>query len=153
MWLTRPATYFDNVSLAGTPKAYGLGIGTADGTFSRDWGLSAPIANIPADGWSLPLTGLVTFPTGGIYHLQTQADDGTRIWIDDNLVLDDWKNAASHWSPDGNVTATAGRHPASGWSTSIPLPQPAPGCTGRGQPGVARGSGELIPMSSLRPGH
>ncbi|WP_416347734.1 PA14 domain-containing protein [Cryobacterium sp. 10I5] len=149
MWLTRPATYFDNVSLAGTPKAYGLGIGTADGTISRDWGLSAPIANIPADGWSLPLTGLVTFPTGNVYHLQTQADDGTRIWIDDNLVLDDWKNAASHWSPDGNVTATAGqtcRIRVEYFDTAATA-SPRLYWTG---PGVARGSGELIPMSSLR---
>lgn len=104
------AAWFDNANLSGAPKAFGLGIGSLDGSIKQDWATGAPLTGIPADNFSARLTGLVTFATAGTYKFETFADDGTMLWIDDVLLVDDWVNGAAHWSPNAlTVVATAGQ--------------------------------------------
>ncbi|MBG6213245.1 MULTISPECIES: PA14 domain-containing protein, partial [unclassified Cryobacterium] len=104
------AQYFPNASLTATPTAFGLGIGTAGGAVSQNWAAAAPTTGIPADNWSLRLTGLVTFPAAGTFTFKTFADDGTKVWIDDVLLVNDWVPSAEHWSPNNlAVTRTAGQ--------------------------------------------
>jgi RHS repeat-associated protein len=104
------AAYFDNPTLTGVPKAYRLGVGTADGSVDKNWLTAAPETGIPADNWSVRLTGVITFPQAGKYTLQTYADDGTQLWIDDVLTINDWGPSSSHWSSDQVAfTATAGQ--------------------------------------------
>lgn len=55
-----------------------------------DWGMNAPDAKIGADDFSVRWTGTLVPAVSGTYSLGTRADDGTRIWLDDKLVLDDW---------------------------------------------------------------
>lgn len=45
------------------------------------------------------LTGLLEFPDEGNYVIRTNADDGTRVWIDDELVV-------NHWLPGAAVDST-----------------------------------------------
>lgn len=42
-------------------------------------------------------TGELTFPEAGDYTLRVLADDGVRLWIDDQLVIDDWRNTTPAW--------------------------------------------------------
>ncbi|MGV9365625.1 PA14 domain-containing protein [Amycolatopsis sp. NPDC003731] len=90
-------SWYDNDQLSGAPKAYTTGLGTADGTFVKNWDAAAPTAGIPADHFSLRAAGELVFPAAGDYTLRLLADDGVRVWVDDQLVIDDWINTTPKW--------------------------------------------------------
>ena len=53
--------------------------------------LVAPAANsFPADNFSIRWSGSVEAPVSGAAVLQTVADDGTRVWFDGQLVINNW---------------------------------------------------------------
>lgn len=89
--------YYANTHLTGQPKLFSLGLtgGTGTGLGARDWGSGSPNAALANDYFSLRMTGTVTFPTAGDYIIQTYADDRTRVWIDDVLVVDRWFASAT----------------------------------------------------------
>uniref|UniRef100_UPI0018CB34B3 PA14 domain-containing protein n=1 Tax=Cellulomonas sp. URHD0024 TaxID=1302620 RepID=UPI0018CB34B3 len=72
-------------SLAGPPKAFGLGLGT--GTLSKSWAAAMPDPAITAAPWGARLTGLVKFPQAGTYTLTGGGDDQVQVWIDNIRVL------------------------------------------------------------------
>jgi hypothetical protein len=55
-----------------------------------DWGNSSPGKGLPADGFSVRWTGSIRLPKDGKYNFYTISDDGIRLWVDDNLVIDNW---------------------------------------------------------------
>jgi len=90
------AAFYDNQTLSGTPKVYRTGIGPADGTVQSPWGDSVDVTpGISADGFSLRLTGDIVFPAAGDYILRANVDDGIRMWVDDQQVMDYWQNSAA----------------------------------------------------------
>ncbi|WP_166784776.1 PA14 domain-containing protein [Cryobacterium sp. TMT2-14] len=101
------AAWYDNASLAGVPKAFSLGIGLSDGSVAKAWGTAAPTTGIPADNWSLRLTGTITFPAAGTYTFRTRSDDGAQMWIDDTLKIDQWVAQAPTYSPPATFTASS----------------------------------------------
>ena len=101
------ATYYANPHLAGKPALIDLGIGGADGAVDRAWGAASPGTGIPADNWSLRLTGLVTFPAAGQYTFVTSSDDGVRVWVGDTLVVDRWETGSAE-RVGAPVTVAAG---------------------------------------------
>ena len=104
-------SYFNNVGLAGAPSAFSLGFnGAPDGRSAHDWGTTAPITGINADNFSIRATGYVRFDQTGTYQFNTYADDLTRLYIDDVLVIDAWAAHANQWSGAWKpFTATAGQ--------------------------------------------
>jgi len=103
-------SWYTNESLTGTPAAYTLGLpGANGGVISRDWGAGAPIPEVGVDNWSVRLRGTITFPSAGVYQFRTRADDGTQVWIDNNLIIDQWVPQAPRYSAPGVFTATAGQ--------------------------------------------
>lgn len=93
------AQYFANRTLSG-PAVTRL-----DPTVNFSWGTGAPVAGIPADGFSARWTGTITPRVSGTYTLYTQTDDGTRLWIDDALVIDQWSGPSSTRSATFRFTA------------------------------------------------
>ena len=109
--------WYDNKNLSGKPKLLTQGLPTVtDGSVNKTWGTSAPAGSvtggsaIPADNWSIRMTGLIEFPTAGDYVFQTVADDGTRVFIDDVMVVDNWVAQAAGTSSNAVIvrTQTAG---------------------------------------------
>ncbi|MFE5407658.1 PA14 domain-containing protein [Microbacterium sp. NPDC056569] len=100
------ATYYSNASLSGKPATFALGTGTGDGRVDNYWA-GSPGTPLPADYWSLRLTGLLTFPAPGTYTLQVTSDDGVRVWLDDANLIDRWvpQNPTAHQSPAISVDA------------------------------------------------
>lgn len=91
--------WFTNKDLLGQPKKFTLGLpGSHSGQIESDWGTSAPTSGIPADGWSLRMTGLVQFEGAEEYSFATWADDGTRVWINDELVVENWRDQSGMYS-------------------------------------------------------
>lgn len=103
------AAYYPNKTLAGKPTLFSLGIlGATGGAVDRNWGNASPGGTLPVDGWSLRLTGLITFPQAGTYTLQTNSDDGARVWLNDVLNTDRWLSQAATDSTGQPFTVTAG---------------------------------------------
>ncbi len=63
------------------------------------WG-NAPAAGVPADRFSTVATTTVPLHAGR-YKLWTSADDGVRVWINGERVIDDWR-----WRPPRENTTT-----------------------------------------------
>lgn len=77
--------YYDNSKLSGDPKWV-----RDDGVIDFDWGQGAPATDVPADAFSVRWTRQIDFPPGG-YAFDVEVDDGVRVFIDGQLVLDEWK--------------------------------------------------------------
>lgn len=57
-------------------------------------GTASPAPGIPGNGWSARFTGEVTFPAVGTYGVDLWIADGGRVWIDDQLIVDGWRDCA-----------------------------------------------------------
>ena len=51
----------------------------------------SPVDGVGKDRFSARYTGMVTVPVTGTYTFAIDSDDGVRLWIDDALVIDDWR--------------------------------------------------------------
>jgi len=56
-----------------------------------DWGRGGPSWQLPIDHFSIRWEGFVLVPRSGNYEFVVGSDDGSRLWIDDSLVIDQWK--------------------------------------------------------------
>jgi hypothetical protein len=77
--------YFDN------PDFSGRQFTRVERQIDFDWGLSSPNAAIGSDAWSARWTGRLTAPVTDVYTFYGYSDDGIRVWVDDVLVLEDWR--------------------------------------------------------------
>jgi hypothetical protein len=80
--------YFDNPNLAGDPVLI-----TDEAAIDFAWGAGSPGPALPVDGFSARWVRTVAFQEGR-YRLYARADDGIRVWIDQELVLDEWHDSA-----------------------------------------------------------
>jgi RHS repeat-associated protein len=95
--------YYANAGLAGAPKLFSLGLVGAGGSAAeKNWAAGSPDPLLPADGFSIRMTGIITFPTAGTYTVSAIADDVARIWIDDQKRYD---SATANSSPTATLTA------------------------------------------------
>ena len=79
-----------------------------DAAIFFEWGLGPPLPEMPPDHFSVRWTGRLRAPETGEYVLATVADDGIRLWLDDQLLIDDWKSHAPEYR-SGRVRLEAGR--------------------------------------------
>lgn len=98
--------FYNNKSLAGQPSKFSTGTGNADGSINHNWGTGAITAGLNVDNTSLRATGLITFPAAGSYVLQTESDDGVRVWLNDVRVIDKWEGGVAT-KDSGTITVTA----------------------------------------------
>ena len=64
--------------------------GRLDATVNFDWASAAPISGVAVDNFSVRWTGQVQAPISGSYTFSTSADDGVRLWVNGQLVIDNW---------------------------------------------------------------
>lgn len=84
-------TYFATNSFSGRPFDFGLGLSGGTGNLaSRDWGAGSPVTGLSADNFSLRMHGVVTFPSAGNWQFRTTMDGGGRLYLDDNLIINDF---------------------------------------------------------------
>ncbi|OIH94366.1 PA14 domain-containing protein [Curtobacterium sp. MCBA15_001] len=110
------ASWYNNQTLSGAPAAMTLGVpaaagangGKTDGAVDYDWStgnnavspMTTPTGTVlggtAGANWTASFTGLITFPTAGTYRFYTWADDGTKLWINDQLISNDWGPHGPH---------------------------------------------------------
>jgi RHS repeat-associated protein len=100
----------------GAPKLHATGLDANDAThLGRDF---RPAGSVPvttdttASGYGFSATGKIKFPSNGTYTFKIYHDDGVRLYIDDKLIIDNWKArtaGAVQNSPEGSFTAETGK--------------------------------------------
>jgi MSHA biogenesis protein MshQ len=63
-----------------------------------------------ADNFSARWTGKVKAPITGSITFSTVSDDGVRLWIDNNLIIDNWTVHGDTTNTASPVTLTGGRY-------------------------------------------
>jgi hypothetical protein len=95
--------YWSNTSLSGNPVVV-----RNDVSIDFTWGLGSPANNIPADNFSARWTRSIPFEAG-TYRFHVLVDDGARLWIDDRLAIDGWRDGAAR-ELTADIPLTAGEH-------------------------------------------
>ncbi len=72
------------------------------------WGTQAPVANVTADNFSVRWTGQVQAPLTGSYTFTTVADDGVRLWVNNQLVIDNWIDQSATSRTSAPIALVAG---------------------------------------------
>jgi hypothetical protein len=91
------ADYYNNITLAGDPVLI-----RNEKSSRLSWGTSGPDEAINPFGFSLRLQKRVDFERGE-YEFRVRADDGVRLWVGDDLLIDRWH------ASDGKATYTASK--------------------------------------------
>lgn len=95
--------YFNNQDLSGSPVFV-----RDDPNLAFSWGSGSPAANFPADNFSVRWTRTVLFAPA-TYRFYARADDGVRIWLDNDLIINEWHEATSQ-TYSAERTVSAGNH-------------------------------------------
>jgi len=66
----------------------------SDKIIDFDWGENPPIKGMVADVFSIRWRGQLIAPETGEYTFNTITDDGVRLFIDDQLIVDQWQDQA-----------------------------------------------------------
>ncbi|HET90809.1 MAG TPA: hypothetical protein ENN99_08755, partial [Chloroflexi bacterium] len=96
--------YWSNTSLSDSPALV-----RNDRAIDFHWGSGAPAVGLPEDEFSARWSRTVNFEAG-VYRFRAQADDGVRLYVSGNLVLDEWhaSDGAQVYTVD---LALSGAHP------------------------------------------
>ena len=95
------ATYYDNVDLTGPT------VSRVDPTVDFDWGAGGPATGIAADTFSARWVGTVQPATSGTYTFFTQSDDGVRLWVNGQQLVNNWTDH-SPTENSGSISLTGG---------------------------------------------
>jgi glucose/arabinose dehydrogenase len=96
------ATYYDNIDFSGPT------LGRIDPTVDFGWGTDAPADGIDGDTFSVRWQGQVQPEFSETYTFYTDSDDGVRLWINGQLLVDNWTDHAPT-EDSGTITLTAGQ--------------------------------------------
>jgi hypothetical protein len=80
------AYYWNNTSLSGEPVVH-----SAPAQIGFNWGSGSPDPLVHADGFSARWTRYIDFPAG-TYRVSATSDDGIRVYIDGDVVIDEWND-------------------------------------------------------------
>lgn len=78
------AEYFDN------PDLTGLYFRRIESDINHNFSGQPPLPGMGADTFSIRWTGLLTAPVSGTYTFTVLADDGVRLWVNNQLLIDAW---------------------------------------------------------------
>lgn len=125
--------YFANTTLAGTPALTGT-----TSAVNFNWGFGSPAPGFPADFFSVRWVRNLSLESGR-YRFTVTSDDGVRVWVNNNLIIDQWKiQAPTTYNaeidlPSGNIPVkveyfenTERAQIVLNWTRISPTPPPPP---------------------------
>jgi hypothetical protein len=103
--VTWAAEYYNNKELTGTATAKR----NDPDPIAFDWGQGSPWpGTITADTFSVRWTRTVEFAEG-TYAFFVMVDDGCKLWVDDQLLIDGWREGIAR-PFNSSIALTAGSH-------------------------------------------
>lgn len=81
--------YFANTNLSGTPALTGT-----TSAVNFNWGFGSPAPGFPADFFSVRWVRNLPLDAGR-YRFTVTSDDGVRLWVNNNLIIDQWRTQAA----------------------------------------------------------
>lgn len=96
------AEYFDNANLTA------LSVTRIDPKVNFFWDGDAPAAGMGVDSFSARYTGWIEPRYSESYQFHTLSDDGVRLWINNQLVIDNWTDHGLTWNSSSGIALTAG---------------------------------------------
>jgi hypothetical protein len=78
-----------------------------DSTVNFTWNTGSPDPRIPVDGFSVRWHGYFTPRYSETYDIIPVTDDGVRLWVNGQLVVNDWNDHGETWN-NGTITLQAG---------------------------------------------
>ena len=79
-----------------------------DATVNFNWGTGSPDPSISVDDFTVRWTGAVQPPFTETYTFYTTTDDGVRLWVNGQLLINEWVDqGATEWS--GSIGLVAGQ--------------------------------------------
>jgi glucose/arabinose dehydrogenase len=133
-------TYFNNVNFTGTSLT------RLDPTVNFSWGAGAPIAGIGADTFSVVWSGQVRAKVTGTHTFYTVSDDGVRLFVNGQAVINNWTDHAPTENA-GTIVLTAGQK----YDIRLEFYENGGGASAQlrwSGPGLAK---EVVPQSHLHP--
>ena len=94
--------YYSNIKHEGKP------VERIDATVSFNWGEARPIDEITQNGFSIRWEGEVESPVAGEITFEVESDDGSRLWVDGQKLIDHWE-AQSATAHRGTIKLEANR--------------------------------------------
>ncbi|UCC87113.1 MAG: SH3 domain-containing protein [Anaerolineales bacterium] len=79
-------SYWNNPTLSGPPV-----VQHSETHLDHDWGNGSPAPGVTADRFSARWTRYIDVAPG-TYRFTATADDGIRVWVDNDLIIDQWKD-------------------------------------------------------------
>ncbi|KUG09976.1 PA14 domain-containing protein [Solirubrum puertoriconensis] len=62
-----------------------------DPQINFDWNFQSPAPGVPAESFSVRWSGYLLAPVSGVYTFHIAVDDGMRVWLGNNKIMDEWR--------------------------------------------------------------
>lgn len=79
-----------------------------DETVDFDWQTQQPAPNINPDNFTVRWEGYVTSTESGEHIFSTYSDDGVRLWVNNQLIIDNWTLHSATWNSSASLSLNAG---------------------------------------------
>ena len=100
------ARYYNNCCLSGTT------VDKIDSGIKMDRGQGAPTEGIDKEYWSVRWTGQIELPRSGTYNFEFIHDDGIRLWVDGDLLIDKYHSRGGGGHSTASFSApSSGKYP------------------------------------------
>ena len=101
--------YFSSPGTGGSPDFGDLIFTREDDLIDFNWGNGSPNETIPDNDFQIRWAGNIFVENSGQYNFRSYTDDGVRLYIDNNIVIDHWLSQAPT-SKFGDIYLEAGYH-------------------------------------------
>jgi beta-glucosidase len=95
--------FYNNMTLSGTPVAT-----RTDPNVDFNWNGASPQSGVNTTQWSAKWTGTIVPPATGTYTFSLTSDDGSRLFVNGQQVIDNWRDQAAN-TETATVNLTAGQ--------------------------------------------
>ncbi len=99
-WRTR---FWNNTHFGGDPV-----VERHDNAVDFDWGQGSPAKHVDDDNFSAKFNRRVNFAPG-TYRFNATMDDGMRVFLDGNVIIDSWTDSQEH-AITRDITVSGGEH-------------------------------------------
>lgn len=97
------AQFYNNMTLSGSPV-----LTRVDPQVDFNWGGNSPGSGVNSTQWSAKWTGTITAPQTGTYTFSITSDDGSRLFLNGQKLIDNWRDQASN-TQTATISLNAGQ--------------------------------------------